>query len=80
MHSCFSSIEDSDVVTSAFIVRVKGEQAVKAILLLAPESTQMTFLVLDRDKLIQGPEMEMNTKTPKRMYSFASMKNWSILP
>ena len=33
-----------------------------------------------RDKLIQGLEMEMNTKTPKRMYSFASMKNWSILP
>ena len=46
MHSCFSSIEGSDVVTSAFIVRVKGEQAVKAILLLAPGNIKMTFLVL----------------------------------
>ena len=46
MHSCFSSIEGSDVVTSAFIVRVKGEQAVEAILLLTPGNTQMTFWVL----------------------------------
>ena len=44
MHSCFSSTEDSDVVTSAFIVRVKGEQAVKAILLLAPGSIKITSL------------------------------------
>ena len=46
MHSCFRCIKGSDVVTSAFIVRVKGEQAVKAILLLAPGCTQMTFGVL----------------------------------
>ena len=46
MHSCFRCIKDSDVVTSAFIVRVKGEQAVKAILLLTPGNTQMTFGVL----------------------------------
>ena len=43
MHSCFRR---SDVVTSAFIVGVKGEQAVKAILLLTPGSTKITFGVL----------------------------------
>ena len=38
------------------------------------------FGSFERDKLIQGPEMEMNTKTPKSMYSFASMKTFSIWP
>ena len=46
MHSCFSCIKGSDVATSAFIVGVKGEQAVKAILLLTPGSTKITFGVL----------------------------------
>ena len=46
MHSCFRCIQGSDVITSAFIVRVKGEQAVKAILLLTPGSTKITFGVL----------------------------------
>ena len=46
MHSCFRCIKGRDVVTSAFIVRVKGEQAVKAILLFASGSTKITFWVL----------------------------------